>query len=104
MVKEYKGHPITNTLQYIYKTKEIVVVSQNFRTPINIFILLHALGIETEQEQLSMIVWDTGSKSINTILELILPALKKYKTIIASHKLKTVTDIHRYLLRYRLRY
>ena len=90
---------VNNIVQYVFKTKEVVVVTPNFRNPINILLLLHALGIESDQALISMIIWDTEDEKMRSIKDLLGPTLKKYKNIMSNHKLSSINDIRQYLLK-----
>ena len=91
---------VNNIVQYVFKNNELMAQMPNFRTPINLLLLMNALGINTDQELISLIVWDTKTKNMQTIRDLVEPTLLKYKTIVTTNKLKTPLDVQTYLLKY----
>ena len=91
---------MTNSVKYIFKSCEIIVDAPNFKSSINIFILLRALGIETDKQLVSMIIWDLENKDAAELKELVKPTMVKYKKICSTNNLTSIEKIRDYLIKY----
>lgn len=63
----------------------IYVSCTKFRTPIPIFVLFRALGIESDREIVERIVYDVDDTNVMPILQLLQPALQESSTICTQH-------------------
>jgi len=91
---------MSNAVRYIFKTGIIEVDTPNFRTPINIFLVMKALGISTDKKLTSMIVWDVKNEKINELTLLLKQTLENYNTICINNNITTVESAREYLVKY----
>lgn len=91
---------ISNSIKYMFKTNEIVVNTPNFKFHINLFLILHALGIETDKKLIEMVVYDVDNKQQTELMNALNTTLIKYKKRCEDNNLKTTNDILEYLVKY----
>ena len=91
---------MSNSIKYVFKTGIIEVDTPNFKSPINIFIVMKALGILTDKKLVSSIVWDVKNDKMTDILTLLKPTLENYKLICETNNIKTSANAREYLVKF----
>ncbi len=91
---------VSNSVKYVFKDNIIVVSLQNFRIPLNLFIALRLLGLNTDKELINSVVADTDNEQMRQYLELLLPTMTAYKALCTENKLQTRRDFLLYAVKY----
>ena len=91
---------MTNYVKYVYKTNEIEVISSNFKTPINIFILLKALDIKTDKKLFTIILWNLEDEQMNELNIHLMPSFHQYKEICRYNNLTDTKSVREYLIKH----
>ena len=89
---------MTNYVKYLYKTEIIVVETPNFKSPVNIFLILRLLGIEKDKKMVELILWDTDNRINKRLTECLKKTLFNYKDICRENNLNTQEDIKSFLI------
>jgi DNA-directed RNA polymerase II subunit RPB2 len=90
---------VSNSVKFVFKTNEVIVDTPNFRNSINIFLMLRALGLNTDKELVSAIVWDVDNDKMENVKMMLRTTLENYKATCAQHKLKTQEDVLSHLVK-----
>ena len=94
------GLAMCNYVKYVFKTEELMVEAPNFKTGINLFVMARALGISTDKDLVSLIVWNVECDRMEELMFYIKKTLEAYKVICSENGIVSMITAREYISKF----
>ena len=92
---------VTNIVKYFEKENTFHIILPTFKQPINIFLLIRALGIDNDKDMINLICQDLSDSVLGSNFTLMLKdALLEFKVICQEECIHTPEEVMNYLVKF----